>query len=300
MVRPSFVLVCLAILQSVSARAQTTTRVSVNSSGAQGNGDSGPGGDSISSDGRYVAFASFAANLVPGDTNEYEDVFVHDMVSGKTTRMSVDSGGIQGLGDSDGPALSADARFVAFYSLAPNLVPGDTNLSADVFVRDRGSASVLVPLCFGDGTGYVCPCFNWGASGHGCENSAATGGTLLSGSGIASLSSDTLQLSSSGELSTALSIVLQGRSLIAAVDFGDGLRCAGGSLKRLYLKHATSGAITAPEAGDPPISKRSATLGDSILLGTTRAYQVYYRDPNLIFCPGGFNVSNALAITWGS
>jgi hypothetical protein len=109
-----------------------------------------------------------------------------------------------------------------------------------------------------------------------------------------------VELTSSSELLTALSIVFQGTTAITPVIFGDGLRCAGGPLKRLYTKPAIGGSITAPQAGDPSISVRSATLGGPIQLGATRTYQVYYLDPNLVFCPGGFNVSNAIAIAWGS
>jgi Tol biopolymer transport system component len=279
-----------------------TTRVSVDSNGIEGD-DFSQTVPRISFDGRFVAFSALADNLVPGDTNGMVDVFVHDRLSGATTRVSVDSSGVQGDADSGFPAIlsiSGDGRFVAFSSNATNLVPGDTNGLSDVFLRDRGDASAFTPLCFGDGTGGTCPCSNAGTVGHGCENSATTGGALLSSSGIASLSSDTVQLASSSELTTALSIVLQGNSVIAPVNFGDGLRCAGGALKRLYVKHAIGGMISAPQAGDPPISARSAALGDSIPLGATRAYQVYYRDPNLGFCPAGFNASNAVAIAWGA
>jgi Tol biopolymer transport system component len=276
----------------------TTRRVSVDPAGTQGNGNSGA--TSISPDGRYVAFTSTATNLVPGDTNGAQDVFVHDSVGGTTTRVNVDSSGAQVGAPGSWPSISADGRYVAFYSLSAELVPSDTNSLLDVFVHDNGPASAFVSLCFGDGTGGACPCSNTGTANHGCENSAATGGALISASGIASLSSDTVSLTSSGELPTALSIVLQGSSVIAPADFGDGLRCAGGSLKRLYVKHATGGVITAPEMGDPSISARSATLGDPVPLGGTRVYQVYYRDPNLVFCPGGFNATNAMAIAWGS
>jgi pimeloyl-ACP methyl ester carboxylesterase len=84
-----------------------------------------------------VAFWSYAGNLVPGDTNIAADVFVHDRVTGATERASVDSAGAQGNGGSDSPAISADGRYVAFYSWANNLVPGDTNGRPDVFVHDR-------------------------------------------------------------------------------------------------------------------------------------------------------------------
>jgi len=114
-----------------------TTRVSVDSSGAQGNNNSEY--PAISADGRFVAFMSLATNLVAGDTNGVMDVFVHDRGTGQTTRVSVASGGAQGNGTSAVPAISADGRFVAFYSYANNLVPGDTNRRSDVFIHDRGT-----------------------------------------------------------------------------------------------------------------------------------------------------------------
>jgi Tol biopolymer transport system component len=274
-----------------------TTRVSVDSNGLEANNTSAY--PRLSADGRFVAFASLATNLVPGDTNGQQDVFVHDRLTGATTRVSVDSSGVQSNGNNYQSVISADGRYVAFTS-SGNLVADDTNGVADVFVRDRGDASAFVALCFGDGSSGACPCGNAGASGHGCENSAATGGALLNGVGRASLSSDTVELQSSGEISSALSIVLQGSAFVAPTSFGDGLRCAGGALKRLYTLHAAGGSITAPHVGDPMISVRSSALGDAIPLGATRIYQVYYRDPNLAFCPGGFNVTHAIAIAWGA
>ena len=111
-----------------------TERVSVDSTGIQGNGDSYS--PSISADGRYVAFQSDASNLVAGDTNASTDVFVHDLQTGSTTRVSVDSDGNQGTDHSYSPSISSDSKYVAFESLASNLVAGDTNGSTDVFVHD--------------------------------------------------------------------------------------------------------------------------------------------------------------------
>lgn len=116
-------------------QAQQTLRVSVSSAGVQANGSSDAA--SISADGRYVAFWSHASNLVSGDTNGCEDVFVHDRQTGQTTRVSVDSAGNQGNAWSTGSSISADGRYVSFTSEASNLVSGDTNAVADVFVRDR-------------------------------------------------------------------------------------------------------------------------------------------------------------------
>ncbi|MEG4086499.1 calcium-binding protein [Microcoleus sp. POL10_C6] len=114
--------------------ANTTTSVSVDSAGNQGNGFSFS--SSVSADGRFVAFESGATNLVPGDTNNANDIFVRDLLTNTTTNVSVDSAGNQGNSRSASPSISADGRFVAFFSYATNLVPGDTNNSGDIFVRD--------------------------------------------------------------------------------------------------------------------------------------------------------------------
>jgi hypothetical protein len=113
----------------------TTERVSVDSAGNQGDG--GCLYSSVSSDGRFVAFESGSTNLVAGDTNGSDDVFVRDRQAGTTERVSVDSSGAQGQGFSMWPSVSADGAFVAFESQATTLVPGDDNQRMDVFVRDR-------------------------------------------------------------------------------------------------------------------------------------------------------------------
>src|SRR5260221_337004 len=124
----------------------TTERVSVATDGTQGNDNSGDWGLSISADGRFVAFISSATNLVSGDTNANNDVFVHDRQSGTTERASVATDGTQANFYSRLPSISADGRFVAFLGNASNLVPGDTNGWADVFVLDRPTAPTE-PTC---------------------------------------------------------------------------------------------------------------------------------------------------------
>jgi Tol biopolymer transport system component len=115
----------------------TVERVSVNSSGEQGNEWSPAYTVSLSSDGRYVAFNSEASNLVESDTNVLMDVFRHDRLTGKTERMSVNSAGEQSGTEWDlGAAISGDGLSVAFFSDLTNLVEGDTNDCIDVFVRD--------------------------------------------------------------------------------------------------------------------------------------------------------------------
>ncbi len=116
--------------------AAMTERVSVGVGGVQGNGDAST--PSLSTDGRYVAFHGPVSNLVAGDTNALSDAFVHDRATGVTHRVSVGTNAVQGTGNAFQPAISADGRLIAFYGLASNLVPGDTNGTHDVFVRDRG------------------------------------------------------------------------------------------------------------------------------------------------------------------
>jgi Tol biopolymer transport system component len=123
------------LVEPPAAWGRVVQRVSLASDGSQATGPSS--GSPISADGRFIAFQSAATDLVPGDTNGLVDVFVHDRLTGQTTRVSVASDGTQATGGSVSPALSADGRFVAFFSDAPNLVPGDTNGLFDVFVHDR-------------------------------------------------------------------------------------------------------------------------------------------------------------------
>ncbi len=113
----------------------TTRRVSIASSGKQGN--NGSYMPSISADGRFVAFAAYASNLVPNDINGRTDVLIHDRQRGTTKPVSVDSSGNQANGESYVPSISSDGRYVAFQSNATNLVANDTNEADDIFVRDR-------------------------------------------------------------------------------------------------------------------------------------------------------------------
>ena len=134
------------------------SRLSVASNGSESDGSSGR--PAISADGRFVSFQSVATNLVPGDTNNAWDVFVHDRATGVTTRVNVAADGTQAnetLLLDDSSAISADGRFIAFSSRATNLVPGDNNEFCtestgygpaptancrDVFVKDRLTGAI--------------------------------------------------------------------------------------------------------------------------------------------------------------
>ncbi len=129
----------------------TTERVSVASDGTEGNGYSHS--PSISADGRYVTFISSSDNLVSGDTNAYEDIFVHDRQTGTTERVSVASDGTEGNGWSYNPSISADGRYVTFISSSDNLVSGDTNVPENIFVHDRQTGTTERVSVASDDTG---------------------------------------------------------------------------------------------------------------------------------------------------
>jgi cold shock CspA family protein len=111
-----------------------TEQVSVDSSGTGGDRESNA--SSLSADGRIAGFTSLAANLVAGDTNDRCDVFIHDRSTGRTGRISIDSAGAQGDGDSGYGAIASDGQKLAFQSMATNLVAGDSNGTPDVFVHE--------------------------------------------------------------------------------------------------------------------------------------------------------------------
>ncbi len=119
---------------------------------ADSNGGSSATAQALSADGRFLVFASAATQLVNGDSNGATDVFVRDLMTGAVRRVSTDALGVQGNGVSDAPSISADGRFVAFQSLASNLVPGDGNGGRDVFVKDLTTGGIVRVTAPGGGS----------------------------------------------------------------------------------------------------------------------------------------------------
>lgn len=130
-----------------------TTRLDVSSAGAQAGDHSWLGAPA--SDARFVAFTSAATNLVLGDTNGHDDIYLHDRLSGGTSRVSLCPNGVQGEEFCDYAAISGDGRLVAFESTASNLVPDDHNRARDVFVVDRGPA-LVASYCVGTQSALGC------------------------------------------------------------------------------------------------------------------------------------------------
>ncbi|MCC7168939.1 MAG: PD40 domain-containing protein [Planctomycetes bacterium] len=143
MVRPYLALGCVGWLGFVgaaatAARGSEIERISVSSTAVQASAASSI--PALSATGSFVAFESLATNLVPGqDTNQQEDVFVRNTLTGFVIRCSRTPAGNAGNGASFEPSISADGRFVAFHSSASDLVPGDTNGKSDVFVLDTAT-----------------------------------------------------------------------------------------------------------------------------------------------------------------
>lgn len=277
----------------------TTSRVSVSSTGVEAFlGSRSFNRPAISSDGRYVAYFSAADNLVSGDFNVQDDVFVHDRVTARTSLVSLDGSGVQGTGYSIAPSISGDGRYVVFVSSSATLVAADTNGSDDIFVRDRGWLTATA-FCFGDGNGTPCPCNNSGSPGHGCNNSAGTGGGSLGAIGVASVSADTVVLQATSLTASATTLFFQGDAQLNGgfgSTLGDGLSCAGGTLIRLGTRAASGGAVSFGFgiAGDPLVSVRGLVPA----AGGTRYYQGWYRNSASFCTPSTFNLTNGAEIVW--
>lgn len=153
-----------------------------------------------------------------------------------------------------------------------------------------------VAYCFGDGSGTTCPCGNLGAAGRGCASSFSSLGARLRSSGLASVASDSLVLAGD-ELSNSVVVLFQGTSQQnggAGAVFGDGLRCAGGSVLRIGYSATAGGAMSYPGPGQQPVSVRGAIPA----AGGARGYQIWYRNVANYCTAQPYNLSNGLWIVW--
>jgi hypothetical protein len=165
----------------------------------------------------------------------------------------------------------------------------------------RAVPATGVPFCIGDGFQVACACGNNGIAPNGCANSVNPAGANLTAAGGATLAVPTVTLTSSGMPIAPLCIVVQSPTRIAAMPFGDGMRCFGGPFLRMYTLNAAGGTLTVPPGGGLSIPARSAAAGAPIPPFALRYYQTYYRNPAAAFAcpvPATFNVTNAVAIQW--
>ncbi len=161
----------------------------------------------------------------------------------------------------------------------------------------NGALSVGTSFCSGDGSGTACPCANSGVANHGCASSINAQGARLSGSGTASISADSLDLKGEG-MPNSSALYFQGTTQVgsgAGSAFGDGLRCAGGSIVRLKAVTNVAGLSHYPGSGNPSVSVKGAITTPGV-----RTYQVWYRNAAAFCTPSTFNLTNGLEITWGA
>ena len=208
---------------------------------------------------------------------------------------------------SNGVLISFDADLAVRWSVSvPNANIGGPVLGQNGTLVMAGigtnvtayrDSTVTTAYCPGDGSGLVaCPCGNFGAPGHGCASSVDPAGGRLQASGLASVSADSVVLSGSGMPNAAV-LYFQGTSQQgggAGTVFGDGLRCAGGTIARLGTKLNAGGMSHYPEPGDVPISVR----GQIPPAGGGRTYQAWYRNAAAFCTPSTFNLTNGVEFAW--
>jgi hypothetical protein len=143
-------LLAVLVVALISSSCVFVRRVTVDVAGGNPDASTVPDKLSFSADGRYVVFDSHASDLVANDGNNAKDVFVRDLLTGVTNRVSVDAAGEDANDFSSVASISDDGRYVAFMSLASDLGPSDDGMFEDVFVRDLqmgGADAAGVNVC---------------------------------------------------------------------------------------------------------------------------------------------------------
>jgi Tol biopolymer transport system component len=248
----------------------------------------------LSPDGQSIAFADNLLVHLPGNPIGAMQVYSMNRITGALRLVSVDTGGNAPNQGSELCDISDDGSAVLFLSFSPNLIPNDTNSAGDLFVRACDS-DWGIPFCAG--TTANCPCGNGGTGIGGCENSHATGGAKLRATGLASVTNDALTLLATDTTPMTSVLFFQGTTQVAGgngLPFGGGLRCVGGSVRRLGARTSSNGSSRYGFLGsDTPISIQGAIPAG----GATRNYQATYRD-HASTCGAPFNLSNGVTLTW--
>jgi hypothetical protein len=170
-------------------------------------------------------------------------------------------------------------------------------LMANALNYVSGGSGSATSFCSGDGTGTACPCGNSGTAGNGCASSVNPNGAHLATSGSAHISSDSLVLQGTN-MPNSSALYFQGTTQTnggLGTVFGDGLRCAGGSILRLRAVINSGGASHYPGTGDPSVSVKGAVTTPG-----TRTYQIWYRNAAAFCTPSTFNLTNGIQIDWMS
>ncbi len=200
------------------------------------------------------------------------------------------------------PGMSAEAGFLRLDANQDLFVGGrlrntSTAVSEILVIKYPGlNGGAGVPFCSGDGSGAACPCGNLSIGVEGCQSSLGVGGRLVA-SGVSSLASDSVVLRGT-QMPQSSVLYFQGTTRQAGgagSAFGDGLRCAGGTVVRLGAKLNAGGGSQYPEAGDASVSAKGAVGVPGV-----RTYQCWFRNAAAYCTPSTFNLTNGWEITWSS
>jgi hypothetical protein len=215
--------------------------------------------------------------------------YLFDLTTGLRIATLAPSDGFVDLTFGSGVALAGERAYIG--------ASGDDDAgswSGSLYVFDATQA-LAIPYCFGDGSGLTCPCGNEGAPNRGCANSASSAGASLRSTGSPCVSSDDVVLLAEGSVPGQPGLFFQGNNALnggAGQVFGDGLRCAGGSVLRLE-------PTAANDLGQAETSVALAAAG-ALSAGDVRRYQWWYRDPSSGSpCGSSFNLSNGVEVIWG-
>ena len=234
----------------------------------------------VADNGDVLWFGDWNDPLLSVDTG----IFINDQLlvqEGVTQIGGVTVTTIRGI--QDGYSMSRDGRYVVFEAILANGNEG-------VFMIDRQTGPEAI--CFGDGSGTLCPCGNTGAPGEGCANSNGMGG-ILAASGSTSIVAGDLVLSGSQLDPNQAGLYYQGDNALNGgngIVFGDGLRCAGGNVRRIQTVQASAGGVSSTSV--------NVAVQGAVSPGDVRVYQLWYRNPVGSPCGTTFNFTNAMRVTW--
>jgi hypothetical protein len=254
-----------------------------------------------------VSYWRWYNNGDSGDPSPNADVFVID--------ISNDGGGSWTNVESVGPSgAETNGGWIQHSLRVSDFVTPTSQVQLRFVASDLGSGSYVeaaiddieitdvdcvggpgISFCSGDGSGTACPCGNTGGAGEGCANDTGSG-ARLSGSGSSSVGADDLVLSTTN-LTNGPGLFFQGDNAInngSGNPFGDGLRCAGGTVRRLEITFANTGN------GFTASTTVSIATDGAVNAGDTKRYQYWYRDPGSSPCSNLFNLSNGYEVSWGA
>jgi hypothetical protein len=227
-----------------------------------------------------------------GGVGTWTQIAVHDVDGGTDWRHSeITASAVQALGVT--LTNNTKVRFTANDGGTASIVEA----GVDGFRVSQATCSLpaFTSFCFGDGTGTACPCGNNGAAGEGCASSLGAGATIVA-TGNASVATDTVLLTGNA-MPNSSALFFQGTTEAgggAGSLFGDGLRCASGSIIRLATKANAGGSSIYPDVGDLPVAQK----GLLPVGGGVRTYQIWYRNAAAFCTASTFNLTNGVSVNW--